>query len=200
MRRLVGQRGFTLVELMITIAIAAILIAVAVPSFQTLSLNSRQTNAINQFAAMIGRGRSEAVSRAKSPIVACASTDSRNAAPSCSGNNNWQAGWILFADLNSNYQFNAGDVLLQIGEALPVGVTVSDSGFSATAGAGRIVFVPGTGLLLDEAAGGLVYCDNRGFTNVRALSVGPSGQVRIATDSDNNGFLEDGAGTAVVAC
>lgn len=199
MSKLEKQNGFTLIELMVTISIAVILIAIAIPSFQGISLQSRQTSAINHFAALIGRARSEAVTRARS-IVACASANSSSANPSCSTLNEWESGWIMFADLDLNAQFGAGDVLLQVGDPLASGVTVRGSGFTGGF-TDRIIFTPGAGLLSGvTTGGGLKYCDSRGFINIRVLNVGISGQTRIATDSDADGNVEDGANQAVTVC
>lgn len=199
MGRLGGQRGFTLIELMVTVTIAAILLSIAIPSFQNITLRSRQTSAINTFAAMIGRARSEAVSRGRT-VVACDSTNSTSANPVCSGNNTWETGWILFVDLDSNSQFGGADILLQVGEPLPAGTMVTGSGFPGGF-TDRIIFTRSTGLLDGvNGGGGLKYCDSRGFADIRVLNISISGQVRVATDSNASGAVEDGSGAEVVAC
>ena len=190
------QKGFTLIELMITILIAAILLAITIPGFQSITLKSRQTSAINNFAAMIGRARSEAVTRNRQ-VVVCASAAPSSANPTCSGANTWETGWIMFAENTTpDGQYQGGEILLQTGEALPTGVTVRGSGGFA----GLIVFSPGTGLLTPLQGGGLKYCDSRGFADIRVLNVGVSGQVRVATDSNANGAVEDAQGNEVEAC
>lgn len=186
------QRGFTLIELMITIMIAGVWLAVAIPSFQTITLKSRQTNAINNFAAMIGRARSEAVTRNRS-VVVCASANPASANPTCSGGNTWETGWIMFVDISLDTQFQGGEALLQIGEPLASGVTVRASGFGSS-----ITFSPGTGLLTQ--AGALRYCDSRGISAMHALNVSLSGQIRIATDSNGDGSAEDATGTELTSC
>lgn len=57
------MRGFTLIELMITIAVASILLAVAVPSFNQLIVTNRLTTQANEVVAALNFARSEAIKR-----------------------------------------------------------------------------------------------------------------------------------------
>lgn len=89
-------RGFTMIELLVTISIAAILMTIAVPSFQSFLLNSRLTGHANDLVLGMAYAKSEAVKRGINVSV-CASSDSST----CTGT--WKDGWIV---LSSN-----GDVL-----------------------------------------------------------------------------------------
>lgn len=190
----VKQKGFTMMEVMVALAIAAVVVAMAIPGFQTITLKSRETSSINTFAAMIGRARSEAVARNRQ-VVVCASANPTDATPLCSGVNEWESGWIMFVDASLDGQYQGGETLLQVGEVLPAGVTVRGSGFTDT-----ITLSAGTGLLPAAQIGGLKYCDSRGFGAIRVLDVSLVGQVRMATDSNSDGTVEDAAGTEVTAC
>ncbi len=55
--------GFTLLELMTTIAVAGILLAIAIPSFQTMTYNSRLTAQVNDMVSAMNIARSEAIKR-----------------------------------------------------------------------------------------------------------------------------------------
>lgn len=85
--------GFTLIELMVTLAVAAIALGIAIPSFnQTMRNNS--SNALgNEFAAALNYARSEAIKRAKRVSI-CASSNGT----SCLAANNWKQGWLVFVD------------------------------------------------------------------------------------------------------
>jgi type IV fimbrial biogenesis protein FimT len=85
--------GFTLIELMVTLAVAAIALGIAIPSFnQTMRNNS--SNALgNEFSTALNYARSEAIKRAKRVSI-CASSNGT----SCLAANNWKQGWLVFVD------------------------------------------------------------------------------------------------------
>jgi type IV fimbrial biogenesis protein FimT len=84
----VATRGFTLIELVVTLAVAAILIAVAVPNFRMFMANNRMASQANDMIAAINLARSEAVTRAAN-VTVCASSDGAT----CTGG--WAQGWIV---------------------------------------------------------------------------------------------------------
>lgn len=86
----VSQWGFTLTELMITVAIAAILATMAVPAFNDAMLGSKLNTMANKFVASTQLARSEAIKR-NAIATLCASTNGT----SCGGN--WSNGWIVLA-------------------------------------------------------------------------------------------------------
>ena len=87
------RAGFTLVELVVTIAIAGILIALAAPSFVTTTQKMRALGEANGFANDLQFARSEAIKRGQ-PVSLCVSSNGT----SCLTTGTWQQGWIVFAD------------------------------------------------------------------------------------------------------
>lgn len=83
------SRGFTLYELMVTLAVASVIISFGVPGFQNYIQNSRAVTHTNDLVTALNLARSEATRRG-APIDICASTD----AATCSGSNDWSTGWI----------------------------------------------------------------------------------------------------------
>jgi type IV fimbrial biogenesis protein FimT len=85
------QHGFTLIELMVTMAVLAIVIGIAVPSFNNLIQNNRSVALGEELVTALNFARSEAVKRG-GRVSLCASADGI----ACS--NNWTDGWMVFVD------------------------------------------------------------------------------------------------------
>lgn len=106
-RRQAKLQGFTLLELMVTLAIAAILATLAAPAFQDMIIKSRLSGVGSQFTGHILRARNEAISR-NTCTVMCLSTTTDTvittnssgkvtAGPTCANaGTDWQQGWIVF--------------------------------------------------------------------------------------------------------
>jgi type IV fimbrial biogenesis protein FimT len=112
-----ATRGFTLIELMIAIAVFAILLAIAVPSFRDASLAARLGSIANNMVASVQLARSEAIKR-NAVVRLCASSNGT----SCVSSTNWQQGWIVLDQANNN--------VLQVQQALPAGWKVTQSAAS----------------------------------------------------------------------
>lgn len=101
--------GFTLIELMVTLAVGIIILAIGIPSFMTMMSNNQATAYANDLVGAIRYARSEAVKRA-SDVAICASNSDQTA---CSGTN-WNNGWVVFTDDNGNDQYDAGETILRV--------------------------------------------------------------------------------------
>lgn len=115
-----NQNGFTLIELLVTIVVATILVALAVPAFHNFVQNNRITAQVNELVTAMALVRSEAIKR-KQTISICSSSD----ATSCTGN--WNQGWIIFTDDNSNGIRDGADQVLRAHEALAGGATLTET-------------------------------------------------------------------------
>lgn len=85
-----SSAGFTLFELMVTVAVAAVLFTVGVPSFMNFVANMRATSYTNDLVLALNLARSEATRRG-APVDVCSSTD----ANTCDGTDDWTTGWIV---------------------------------------------------------------------------------------------------------
>jgi type IV fimbrial biogenesis protein FimT len=106
--------GLTLLELMMTLAVAAILLTIGAPGYHSVIQNNRAATQINSLVSALNLARSEAVKRG-SRVSICASSNQT----SCSGSPDWATGWIVFTD-NSGVDgsLDAGDSLLRVADAL----------------------------------------------------------------------------------
>jgi type IV fimbrial biogenesis protein FimT len=99
-----NSSGFTLIELMITLAIVGTLLTVGVPSLRTFLQNNQLIAATNELLSAIHIARSEAIKQ-NIAVTVCESSNGS----SCSATGNWENGWIVFVD--SNYDLaNTGGV------------------------------------------------------------------------------------------
>ena len=118
------NKGFTLIELMIVIVIAAIMVTIAVPSMRTMIQNNRITTQANLFLGALNVARSEAVKRGKTVSI-CSSANQT----SCAGNNAWEAGWIVFVDDSGTAGTRDGtDAIIRVWSALAGGSTLAEGG------------------------------------------------------------------------
>lgn len=114
--------GFTLVELMVTISILAILLGIGVPSFRATIEGNRITTVANDMVAALQFARSEAVKRGAN-VTLCSSSDQR----SCSGA--WANGWVARISGAAPVAPPADDpALLRVGPAAREGVAIVDPG------------------------------------------------------------------------
>ena len=121
---LIRSRGFTLVELMVVLAIAAILALIAAPAFtETINIARRKTYA-NQLFEDLTLARNEAIKRGV-PVTVCPSTDGEN----CVARDSWVTGWIVFVDVATTGARDAAtEALLKVHEPLASGWIATKNG------------------------------------------------------------------------
>lgn len=112
--------GFTLVELMVTVAILVILLAIGVPAMQGFLAQRQVAAKGDALASAMRYARSEALKRAL-PVSMCRTSNPDSTTPACAaqgGANDWNTGWLIFVDSNGDGNLDANELLLKVQQAL----------------------------------------------------------------------------------
>lgn len=116
--------GFTLIEVIVTMAVIAILAAIAIPSLRGFADSSRVTSATNDLVSALNLARSEAVTRAVN-VTVCKSANQTTCETT---GNNWAQGWIVFIDTDAGGTVNGGDEILRVYDGPGGTITMSGNG------------------------------------------------------------------------
>lgn len=98
------QKGVTLLEILITLALISVLAAWAVPSFQNSLRNSAIQTITADFLSTLSFARAEAI-RLKQTIIICPSENGTT----CTESNSWENGWLIYADKNNSNTLDSPD-------------------------------------------------------------------------------------------
>ena len=187
-----NQIGYTMIELLITLSIVALVASAAGPNLRNAINKSERSACLGEAVAMLNLARSEAVGRQR-PVALCSSSDQT----SCNSNN-WEDGWLMFVDDGSgsagvaiDRDINGDEQKLHVSESSCNSAALRSANLTD---AGGITFLP-DGMTTDR--GTLVVCDDSGTNNATAVVLNISGQPRLATDMTGDGIVEDDTGVAV---
>jgi type IV fimbrial biogenesis protein FimT len=178
-----AARGMSIIELMLSVAILALIAAVATPSFTGIIQNSRIRSQSSDLMANLAIARAEAAKRGVR-VTLCTSTTYSATPPTCTagGATGWNLGYIVFADTNANGAFDAAaDVLITVAEPLAGNNTLSSSGFAAPASADVFQFRPSGSTNLPAAGGSFKLCDSRAGNFGRLISISVTGRATSAS-------------------
>jgi type IV fimbrial biogenesis protein FimT len=160
--------GFTLWELLCTLAVAAVLLGTGVPAFSSFLLDARMTADINGWVLAVQFARSESYKRGRAVIV-CRTADTWRCADGAT------AGWMVFVNLDdaSPPQRSAAEPMLYAHTPQLTGTIIGNQPFYEFRPHRR------------STNGTTVFCDRRGAAAARAVIVSYTGRPRVATrDAD----------------
>jgi type IV fimbrial biogenesis protein FimT len=100
--------GYTLIEMMMTIAVAAILMGIAIPSFRYITNANRIASELNGLLGDLQLARAEAIKEGRT-VTVCQSTDGAT----CTASTSWEGGWIVFSDPTNVGVVDAGETIIR---------------------------------------------------------------------------------------
>jgi type IV fimbrial biogenesis protein FimT len=117
------NRGFTLLEALVVLALLAVLMSLAAPSLQGLRHKHQMQSQAEQLQSSLMLARTEALRR-QQRVTLCVRESAAAAGQDCATAGTWAQGWVLFVDGNNNARREATETVLQVQAALPGWMTL----------------------------------------------------------------------------
>jgi type IV fimbrial biogenesis protein FimT len=186
------QQGYTLIELMVLVAVMSIVLAVGVPQLSTFFDGNRMVSNTNALVSAIQITRSEAIKRGNR-VTLCKSSNADAGTPACTTGGDWDQGWFVFSDSPSSI-----GVYNSATEGVPLRRFVGAEGSNTTITTSDNIianYISFTSRGVPKTANGgaqsgtFQVCDDRGLTNAagnviaRGIVLSASGRVRLSKDS-----------------
>ncbi len=118
--------GFTLVELIITMAIAGILFSSAIPAFSNMLVHNQQTSVLQTLFTHLNFARAEAI-KSNQHVLLCKSSNGNQ----CSTTTSWSDGWLIFSDTDNNKMVNDDEYVIYTQQSLPRNISLGYKGFGS---------------------------------------------------------------------
>lgn len=186
------RKGFTLIELMVTLALLGVLMVVAIPSFVAFQRSAELTSTTNSLVGILSSARGEAMKRSAPTMVMPAD------------GTNWAGGWIAFVDTNYDSAYNEGTdtVITRRAEALPAYLTMTKTGTTGTGGTAYFVRYNGSGYSVSSSGfadltfevQNTLASSSELLAQTRRIKVNTSGRPRVCTPKSGDTTCESTGG------
>lgn len=167
-RKLISERGMSLIEMMVAVSIIAILAVIAVPGFQDMIVQSRLSSQTNELVSAIQAARGEAIKRNRQ-IDFCRAADA--ASLDCAGAGNWQFWIVRINNSDANRVLRRGSISPELR-------------LTSTLNQGRVTFMPNGISNVTANNDTLTTCSPKGGGNTtRQITIGLAGRTTVAKSS-----------------
>jgi type IV fimbrial biogenesis protein FimT len=191
------EKGLTLIELMVTLAVAIVILAIGIPSFDRMHINNRIVSFTNQIVSALTLARLEAITRGTPTTVCARSAPTAQTCATSANSANWLNGWLVFSDRSGTVGVidtggGADDEIIRAFEAPPGKASIAVSETSTASKKSEVVdFVHflSTGQRLDfsgdyrEAGFALGY-EGASANQRRCVTVNQSGRIQTNRIAD----------------
>jgi type IV fimbrial biogenesis protein FimT len=133
-------------------------------------MNNRLTSIANDLLADLATARSEA-SKRRGRMTLCKNDNGAAADTACSTTSSWSDGWLVFVDTNNNGALDAGETILRVHQALPLGITV------VITGVGNFIQAKPVGTFVP--LGSFKLCDSRAGNFGRLITIAATGRPSV---------------------
>jgi type IV fimbrial biogenesis protein FimT len=179
-------KGFTLIELIVSVSILSILAAIVVPNLNQFIIKMRVDNEISHLHRMLLITRNAAINSGHKAIL-CPLNNSLQCTTQ------WQNELSVFIDVNNNKMFDTNEKVSRVRSAIVVGDKLIYG-----KGRNKITYQP-TGQLSGLANGTFRYCPQNNKKLSRGIVVARSGRVYQSSDIDNDG-IDENRGNKEINC
>jgi type IV fimbrial biogenesis protein FimT len=179
------HRGFTLIELMVTVCLVGLLLSAVIPNMRIFLRNNQLSGGVNDILHSIQVARTEAIKRQNGNVVICGTASPAVADAAMTCDYATFKGWFVFQDTNGNWQHDAAEPVIERHGLLDTNVTVKTDANARIVSYGPSGFANPAGVKVPMRT--LVICDSRGVQQVgatataRALFVTTTGRARASS-------------------
>ena len=159
------SRAFTLLEMMITISVVAILVSLGVPAFQDYALKQAMSAAVNALHSDLLLARSQAIHQDMRVLACPGDRDS-----GCAGSSEWSNGWIVFGDFNDDQTYQQDETVLRQGQG------AKNMAIHSSVNRTNIRFFPNGSAPGSNTS--ISFCGPRGPEKARKLVISNLGRIR----------------------
>ena len=177
--------GFSIVELLITLAILGLSVTLIAPSMQSFVTRNKVSTHINQLVKIIHMARESAIYKNKT-VILCRSRSGID----CDGD--WHEGILLFTDANRDKRRNSNEEIIH---HLPG--FINDDRLYWRAFRNRQYLEMSPRGFTAWQNGTFTYCPVEGIEYARGIILNAAGRIRLTQDSNNDGIHEGTNGRAL---